>query len=184
MYTAYAYDESKTHHDNVHVSLRVQHVSHDIASPPIPHPSSSSIVVSEPSPRDRSIHPTHLTVVLVQPRVHGVDDVRTNRGQENFRQGARRAVAALDGDHGKRGRHGVCLSRSASGKGGTRRGSAGLDARGARSRRDTVDGECEASTTTRNHPFCVMFKHERTRMMDGRPTHDGWIETYLACVWI
>ena len=49
--------------------------------------------------------PPHLTVVLVQPRVHGVDDVRTNRGEEDFGQGARGAVAALDGDHGERGGH-------------------------------------------------------------------------------
>lgn len=109
MYTAYAYDVSKTHHDNVYVSLRVQRVSHPIASPPTR--ASSSPIASSPLSPPRSIARAHLTVVLVQPRVHGVDDVRTNRGQENFRQGARRAVAALDGDHGKRGRHDVSLER-------------------------------------------------------------------------
>ena len=74
-----------------------------------------------PSSRPRARDPPHLTVVLVQPGVHGVHDVRTNRGQENFRQGARRAVAALDGDHGKRGRHGVGRARRGKAERETRR---------------------------------------------------------------
>ena len=75
--------------------------------------------------RPRARDPPHLTVVLVQPGVHGVHDVRTNRGQENFRQGARRAVAALDGDHGKRGRHGVGRARRGKAERETRRGLSG-----------------------------------------------------------
>ena len=78
-----------------------------------------------PSSRPRARDPPHLTVVLVQPGVHGVHDVRTNRGQENFRQGARRAVAALDGDHGKRGRHGVGRARRGKAERETRRGLSG-----------------------------------------------------------
>ena len=45
-----------------------------------------------------------LAIVLVQPGVHGVDDIRANRGEENFRQ-RDGGAAALHGDDRERGWH-------------------------------------------------------------------------------
>jgi len=45
-----------------------------------------------------------LAIVLVQPGVHGVDDIRADRGEENFRE-RDGGAAALDGDNRERGWH-------------------------------------------------------------------------------
>ena len=45
-----------------------------------------------------------LAIVLVQPGGHGVDDIRADRGEENFRE-RDGGAAALDGDNRERGWH-------------------------------------------------------------------------------
>ena len=79
------------------ISLRLLLLSRVIASSITGHRSSTRLSSSTARAR-----PPHLTVVLVQPGVHGVHDVRTNRGRKPARRSSRRC--RLDSDHGKRGR--------------------------------------------------------------------------------
>ena len=98
LYTAYAYRDRKKRRARIRQSSLRSFPAPSFASRARPRVALVRVARSRRAP-------PHLTVVLVQPRVHGVDDVRTNRGEEDFGQGARGAVAALDGDHGERGGH-------------------------------------------------------------------------------